>query len=110
VRPIPLKLLIHTVTYEEKLKGDGWSDGYAQPVTINHVLVQPASSIQRSSVATEIVYDSVLFFDMQNSTPVTDFVKGSKITLNGGDPMYIEKVNTLYAFGDTPHHLEVGLR
>lgn len=107
LRPIPLVLLIHSVTYEEKTN-DSWGDGFANPVTLSNVLVQPASSIQRSSTATEILYNSVLFFDATNSTPLVPFKKGSKIHFDGKE-MFVEKVNTLYAFESQPHHYEIGL-
>lgn len=108
IRPIPLPLLIHSVTYEEYAGNDGWGETYLPPVTLENVLVQPVSNISRSNIAEEKRYRAILFFDMTHSTPKVTFKEKSRVTFNG-EIMTVQKVNTLYALSTTPHHIEVEL-
>ena len=108
VKPIPRRLLIHSVTYEEYAGNDGWGETYLSPVTLENVLVQPVSNISRSNIAEEKRYRAILFFDMTHSTPKVTFKEKSRVTFNG-ETMIVQKVNTLYALSTTPHHIEVEL-
>ena len=109
IKPIPLSLLIHNVTYEEYSGNNGWGETYLPPVTLENVLVQPVSNINRSNTAEEKGYKAILFFDMTHSKPLVNFKEKSKITFEGDKVMYVQKVNTLYALSTTPHHIEVEL-
>lgn len=108
IRPIPLSLLIHSVTYEEYVGNDGWGETYLPPVTLENVLVQPTSNINRSNIAEEKQYKAILFFDMTHSSPKVTFKEKSRVAFNG-ETMTVQKVNTLYALSTTPHHIEVEL-
>jgi len=112
IDPIPYQTLIHSVTYEEKLSGNSWSAGneFDSPVTINHVLVQPSSQFAVNNREELDQSSTVLFFDSTYSSPLVNFVKGSKITFNNQE-MYVSKVDELYAFDpDIPHHIEVQMK
>lgn len=107
IRPMPLAVLIHTVTYEEYQKEDRYGNNFKKPVTLENVLVQPVSSISRTATGDQISYNSLMFFDCVNSLPSTiEFVKDSKITFNGKS-MIIDKVNPIYTFD--LHHYELEL-
>lgn len=108
IRPIPLSLLIHKVTYEEYSGNSGWGETYLPPVTLENVLVQPVSNISRSNIAEEKQYKAILFFDMTHSKPKVTFKEKSRVTFNG-EIMVVQRVNTLYALSTTPHHIEVEL-
>ena len=108
IKPIPLPLLIHSVTYEEYAGNSGWGETYLPPVTLENVLVQPVSNISRSNISEEKRYKAILFFDMIHSTPKVTFKEKSRVTFNG-ETMTVQKVNTLYALSKTPHHIEVEL-
>jgi len=108
IKPIPLSLLIHKVIYEEYAERSGWGETYLPPVTLENVLVQPVSNINRSNTAEEKRYKAILFFDMTHSKPLVKFKERSKVTFEG-EVMYVQKVNTLYALSTTPHHIEVEL-
>lgn len=108
IKPIPLPLLIHSVTYEEYAGNDGWGETYLPPVTLENVLVQSVSNISRSNIAEEKRYRAILFFDMTHSKPKVTFKEKSRVTFNG-EIMTVQKVNTLYALSTTPHHIEVEL-
>lgn len=107
VNPIPHEVLIHEVTYEEYLGEDRFGEAYGPPVTLGKVLVQPVSSIKRSSTSEEEAFSSLLFFDCVNSFPSeVKFKKLSKITFNG-EEMTVNKINPIYAF--RLHHYELEL-
>ncbi|WP_153124672.1 putative minor capsid protein [Peribacillus tepidiphilus] len=108
VKPIPKRVLIHEVTYEEYAGNDGWGESYKEPVTLSNVLVQSVSNISRSNTAEEKLYKSLLFFDVVNSSASAEFTfkEKSKVTFEG-QVMTVAKVNPCYAF--TLHHYEVEL-
>ncbi|XQY90645.1 putative minor capsid protein [Metabacillus sp. HB246100] len=110
IKPIPKKILIHTVTYEEWVEGDGITteDGFKAPVTLSNVRVQHVSDLTVNTNNKELKYDAILFFDMKNSkaSGKFTFVEESKITFEGKE-MFIQKVDPVYAF--ELHHYELGL-
>lgn len=111
IKPIPLNVLQHTVTYEQFQKGDGinTSDSFLTAVTLSKVRVQQLSNFSRNTVSEELLYDSILFYDVVNSSGLgsQSFTEKSKITFNG-KTMYIEKISPVEAF--SLHHYELGIR
>lgn len=105
-KPIPLKLLIHTISYEEYYNNDGLGSGYKAPITINYVRVDPITSVTRSSMKNDVEGDSVIFIDRTHSTPYLRLKEKSKITFKEKN-YEVVKVKTLYDSAETPHHYEV---
>lgn len=111
IKPIPLLLLIHEVTYEEYLGNGRYGETYAPPVTLKKVRMEPVlSQQQRTSVTVreQSLDRYVLYFDMTHSEPKVNFKEKSKVTFNG-QTYTVAKVSELYAFAATPHHIEVML-
>ncbi|PSL41707.1 minor capsid protein [Salsuginibacillus halophilus] len=109
VKPIPKNLLIHTVTHEPYEEGGGWDEPESsEPVTIERVLVQPASALRRNSNADRIEAENVLFVDRANSSAFPD-IKAKDTVKFDGKSHEVHKVNKQYAFGPKPHHIEVEL-
>lgn len=107
IRPMPLAMLIHKVTYEEYLGEGRYGVEYKEPVLLKNVLVQPVSSLQRTSTGDSEAFNSLMFFDCVNSKPLdVKFVKDSKITFKG-DEMILNRVNPIYTFN--LHHYELEL-
>ncbi|MBM7585846.1 hypothetical protein JOC86_002388 [Bacillus pakistanensis] len=107
IRPIPVSLLIHEVTYEEPIPDDGWSEeSYKPAITLKNVRVESSSNIKRTNTGEQILYKSLLIVDVVNSSPIPEFKEKSKVTFNG-DVMYVNKVNPIHAF--TLHHYEIEL-
>ncbi|MCM3404254.1 MULTISPECIES: putative minor capsid protein [Bacillaceae] len=108
VKPIPKKVLIHFVTYEEYLGKGRMDEEYKQPITLSNVLVQPVSNIKRSNIAEQKAFQSLLFFDVVNSSSeaLFEFKEKSKVTFQG-QRMTVNKVNPVHAF--SLHHYEVEL-
>jgi hypothetical protein len=107
IEPMPKELLIHTVEYEEYTERDRYGNEFKEPVTLEHVLVQPVSNISRSATADQVAFSSLLFFDCVHSRPSdVEFVKNSRITFNGKS-MTVNKINPIYTFD--LHHYELEL-
>lgn len=107
VRPIPKRLLLHSIVYTEKVKNDRW--GKNDPVTIDKVLVQPASTLNIKSNRQDVTADHLLFIDRVNSSHFFKMTEGSKVKFGDEDEWIVSKVKTLYALSDDPHHYEVEL-
>lgn len=113
-KPIPLKLLFHSVDYHEyKGSDDGWNgdpNSYAEAITIENVRVEPITLIARNNVRDDTEGQSVVFIDRTNTKPFRKPVERSKISFNGID----YEVNNVKAYydenPDQPHHYEVILK
>lgn len=108
VKPIPKKLLIHEVKYEEFYEDDRYGEGYKLPITLKNVRVQVGSAFSRSNTNENISYQAMLIYDVKNSSTSVpfEFKEKSKVTFNG-KTMLVQKVNPVYAF--TLHHYELEL-
>lgn len=109
-RPIPIRLLPHTVQYLQYTKGDGITteSGFLDAVTLSNVRVQYLSNIKRNNNSEEKLYEAKLFFDVVNSkaSGLFEFTEDSKV-IHNGMTMTVKKVNPVEAF--KLHHYEIGL-
>jgi len=108
IRPIPKKLLIHSVEYREHLEDDRWGDGFADPVTLEFVRVESATSMNRDTSKEEVVARSVLYIDRTHSKPFLRPKEKDRIVFQG-EEYEVHRVDVHYAFGPRIHHLEVEL-
>lgn len=107
-RPIPKRLLIHTVQYSEYTGGSSWggsSGNYKPPVDYKHVRVEPSTKVITDSTGNSKTAKATLFIDMINSDYNNNMPKElSKISHNGIE-FIVGQVDYLYT--RTLHHLEV---
>lgn len=108
VKPIPRKLLFHSISYEEFLGGDGYGDAFASPITIANVRLEPKNAIQRTNIRDDTEGTTILFIDQRYSTPFLRPIERSKITF-GGKRYEVSRVDEFYADRAVVHHLEVTL-
>lgn len=108
MKPIPRKLLIHTVTHGYSLTKTTWGVESGSSRTISRVRIEPSDKIIKSKDNTEQQLNAVLFYDCLNSSPngVT-FARDDTITF-GGEVYRVEQVTPLYD-ESTLHHYELGL-
>lgn len=111
MKPIPKKLLIHTVDYAEYKGSDGgWSGGsgsYLPAVTYHAVRLEPSTQLLNDGTGTSVTAKAVMFIDMVNSDYANRIPKEkSKVTFQGVEYV-VKQVDYLYA--RTLHHLEVYL-
>ncbi|WP_054634821.1 putative minor capsid protein [Thalassobacillus sp. C254] len=108
VRPIPKRLLIHSVKYQEQGESDGWDTQPGEEYTIDNVRVEPATSFNRAANREEIRAEHILFIDRKHSSYFPDAKEQDHVTFQGKE-LKVVKVNPQYAFGPDPHHLELEL-
>lgn len=104
--PIPKELLIHNITYCERINDDRYGGRFKEPITISNVLVQPSDEIVKTGPNEEKLLKGTLFIDCINSQPAFELIPQSKITFEDKE-MIIQNVKPIYAF--KLHHYEVGL-
>ena len=108
VKPIPLTMLIHKITYSENIGSDGWDGKFAEGIEINNVRVIPRSSLKRTSTSISDEVQHVIFVDRTYSSKFPAFKKDSKIMW---DKEYeLAEVNPIYDTSNIPHHYELGLK
>ncbi|WP_281659124.1 putative minor capsid protein [Halobacillus sp. Cin3] len=119
IRPIPRKLLIHTVEYHQykpadsSNSGTNWGSGsegsFEEPVTIKLVRIEPSSKVIIGASSQQLQEKAILYYDTTHSAPKhVNFVRKSKVIFQG-QTHFIEQVDPLYALGDEPHHYELRL-
>jgi hypothetical protein len=108
VKPIPKRLLIHSVDYREYIQDDRWGDRFDDPVTLRYVRVEPASDLRRDATKESMPSEAVLFIDRVHSSPFIEPKEKSRITFRGRE-YEVHQVKALYAFGPEVHHYEVVL-
>lgn len=109
VKPIPKKLLIHTIKYEEFLRDGSFGEEFAPTETISFVLVQPSSKLRRDGNGEEVQTLGVVFLDAVNTPNFKPLKEKSKVRFKEKDYRVIE-CESLYALDpDMPHHYEVNL-
>lgn len=109
IRPIPKRLLIHSVTLHRKASEDVWGkESLDDGMQLNHVRMEPSSKVVRNKSGAEIQLAATLFYDCCNSRPSgVEFQEDDIIVFNGQkhkvqmiEPLYDEK---------KLHHYEMGL-
>ncbi len=109
IRPIPKKLLPHTVSLYKKVEKDRWGKGtWNEGTIIEFVRIEPSTKIVRDKNNAEIQLSATIFYDCKNSCPrEIDFAVDDIVIFNGEkhqvkviEPLFDEK---------KLHHYELGL-
>lgn len=108
-RPIPRKLLIHSVKHKYNGTKDSWGNiTYANERDLTRVRIEPTAKRVLSRDNTEIQLTSLMFYDCVNSNPTgINFIIGDAIVL-GTINYVVESIEQLYDESKL-HHIEVGL-
>lgn len=108
MKPIPLRLLVHSVVYNEYLGNTGEKVSYGANTTLNNVRVEEQKKYSKVADRVEVIGSALLFYDCVYSSGLSSQPKPeSKITYNGKQYTVVD-VDILV---DTkPHHYEVLLR
>ena len=109
MKPIPKKLLIHTVIHARSTDVDRWGAvETAQLAELKFVRIEPSKQVVRDKNNAEIQLAATLFFDCKNSKPAgTEFKVDDLISFNG-EKYQIKVIEPLYD-EDRLHHYELGL-
>lgn len=120
LRPIPSRILKHTVTLQVCSGVDTWEAPTWDPViTLSCVCMQPSNETKKAKDNTEVVLRGVCFVDARRSSPAgidLDAMQeqseknGQPMTLIfGGNTYTVLTVDTLYDDTGVLHHTELGL-
>lgn len=108
-KPIPKKLLPHTVVYTPPGEDDGpWGGSVGEPQTLKHVRLQSSTAVKKTGQDEEKLLAGVLYIDSVNSKPFIEPVSTGTIEYEG-KRMVVQNVKVVRAFGPDPHHYKVEL-
>ncbi|MDY4007494.1 MAG: putative minor capsid protein [Candidatus Limiplasma sp.] len=106
MRPIPLRLLIHTVLLNNVERDDYGKETDKLVATLQRVRMEPSSQVIVNSNGTDVQCSATLFVDSRLSWPVGQEIKAEQSVLWEGRRFRVQAVNPL--FDDARlHHLEV---
>ena len=119
LRPIPSRILKHTVTLQTCAGVDMWQAPAWTQTTLGKVCMQPSNETKKSKDNTEVVLRGVCFVDARRSTPAgidldamqsQSEANGQPMTLLFNGSRYtVLTVDTLYDDTGILHHTELGL-
>lgn len=109
IRPIPKKLLIHTVALQRETSEDVWGkETLGQETKLKYVRVEPSSRIVRNKNGAEVQLAATLFYDCRNSRPSGITFQEDDIILFNGQKHKVQTIEPLYDEKKL-HHYEMGL-
>ena len=119
MRPIPYKILTHTVTFNVCTGVDMWQEPVWSPTVVSRVCMQPCHETRKTDTNTEVLLRSLLFVDAVRSIPAGLDIEALQIASEAaGQPMQVIfegktytvlTVETLFSDTGEYHHTEVGL-
>lgn len=101
INPIPMHLLNDSIVYKPLLTSDGWNDEYGEEKAIDHVRIEPTSSMNRSADSQGRQANDTIFIDYVNSSYFPDAKVGDHI-----NDREVIRVKVLKGF-EGIHHLEL---
>lgn len=108
-KPIPKKLLVHSVIYEKQSDNTAWGGkGNQESVTINRVRFEPDFKTVVTGLNQEHVIKGILYMDACYSEPFI-IPKVDDVIIYKEEPLTVVSCEVLYTLSDTPHHVEVTL-
>lgn len=109
IKPIPKKLLIHTVTLQRKTSEDMWGkESLGEGIKLEHVRMEPSSRIVRNKNGAEVQLAATLFYDCRSSRPSGITLQEDDIILFNGQKHKVQTIEPLYDEKKL-HHYEMGL-
>ena len=111
IRPIPRRLLPHNCIYKKYLGNNGEGDEWDEiGVALKFVKIEEKMQLKVTSNGREVVGNARLFYDLTNSSGLTDKpVQNSKIIYNNREYRIVD-TDVLCGEQATPHHYEVLLK
>jgi len=108
MKPIPRKLLIHTVTVVSDIfKGTWGNETSGTRTDISFVRIEPRSELVIDKQNRQVKLSGLMFYDCVNSSPAFKFSESNKIEFHG-NAYNIAFIKELYDASKL-HHLEIGL-
>ena len=108
IKPIPKKLLIHTVTRLERATDRWGEETLKEKEIIKRVRIEPSNKVVRDKNNAEIQISATLFYDCKNSLPRDIQFSEDDIIVFNGQKHKVQTIEPLYD-GERLHHIEMGL-
>ena len=108
MRPIPLKLLIHSVLLRHPSGVDRWQNTTYTDTNLTRVRIEPSGKVVKTKDNTEVQLTSMMFYDRSNSRPAGIEIQPDDVIVFGTQTYTVKTVERLYDERRL-HHLEVGL-
>lgn len=119
LRPIPSRILKHTITLQTCTGVDMWQTPTWKQTTLSRVCMQPSNETKKAKDNTEVVLTGLCFVDARRSAPAgidldalqqQSEANGQPMTLIFGGTSYtVLTVDTLYDDTGVLHHTELGV-
>ena len=110
MKPIPKRMLVNSVTYEEYVNDTGEGSYYKTPITLNNVKIDEQKQFSYTNNGKEVVGNGMLFYDLINSTGLTNNPINESIITFNGKKYTIKDLDILRANDNEPHHYEILLK
>ena len=108
-RPIPRRLLPHTVSHASFIGLNGWNNPtYGTAEDVKYVRVENIKKNLLNSQGENKDDKAMLFVDSRNSSPVITFAKGDKVVF-GSTTYTIREIIEECGDSSDIHHLEIAL-
>lgn len=109
MKPIPKKLLMHSVILHKQIAEDTWGkETLDEGVKLSYVRLEPSGRIVRNKNGAEVQLAATLFYDCRNSRPSGIVFREDDIVIFNGQKHKVHTVEPLYD-GRKLHHYEMGL-
>lgn len=109
MRPIPKRLLIHTVTLYQRVNVDKWGKGELNGgQELSNIRIEPSKQIIRDKNNAEVQLAATFFYDCRNSRPSDVSFEVDQVVDFNGQKYQIKTVETLYD-NLKLHHYEIGM-
>lgn len=89
------------------MQDDMFGEVFGNPVTVNHVRIEPKQRWVANANGNSIQSVSIMFVDSTHSTPI-NLKEESKVTFEGTEYI-VQSIDTFYADSNKVHHWEVVL-
>lgn len=110
IQPIPKRLLPHNAIYKEYLGNNGEGDEWKQPISLSFVKIEEKIQLKVTSNGREMVGNARLFYDLVNSTGLTNKpIENSIIEFNNKE-YKIVNIDVFYPDTSSTHHYEILLK
>lgn len=109
MKPIPKKLLIHTVELKTVNTSNTWQDEEETDlILLSKIRIEPCSRLITAKDNRQVSLSAVMLYDCKNSRPKNQiFSQGQKVIWHGTEHI-IETIEPLYD-DNKLHHYELGL-
>lgn len=110
MRPIPKRMLVNNVTYEEYISDTGEGSSYKTPITLSNVKIDEQKQFSYTANGKEVIGNAIIFYDLVNSSGLTEEPPNESIITFNDKKYTIKDLDILRAKDKAPHHYEILLK